>query len=213
MQLQNLAIATRKTVYSAVWFCFLLSLLESKMPLVCNAPFCDNPRNKNHAWCPVHRWEREKYKVKPYKELLPFWCGKRCPFHGLIKINDTTFRKNGSTVCRLCVNSNYNPSTQKKYQKKYKRRQTNWRLEKRYGISVDFFEKLLFSQGHRCAICLIHIEEHKANKTKDVNFAVDHCHSTGLIRGLLCYKCNMGLGYFNDNPELTQSATNYLTKN
>ena len=62
------------------------------------------------------------------------------------------------------------------------------------------------NQNHRCGIC---------KKRKDIKkaFAVDHDHSTGDIRGLLCYKCNVGLGYFNDKIKLLQNAIKYLNDN
>lgn len=189
--------------------------------LICNAPFCKTHRNKNHAWCPIHRWEREKYKVKPYKEVLPLWAGRRCNTHGLIRISDTSFRKTVGATCKLCNQSKYCPDKQKKYIKKYTRRQANWRLNKRYGITIEEYESLLENQNFQCGVCKISLEDYKNAKnikserltTRTVKFSVDHCHDSGRVRGLLCHKCNMGLGYFNDNPELTQAATNYLIKN
>jgi hypothetical protein len=43
-----------------------------------------------------------------------------------------------------------------------------------------------------------------------MDLAVDHCHTTGKIRGLLCSKCNPALGAFNDNIEILNSAIKYL---
>lgn len=44
------------------------------------------------------------------------------------------------------------------------------------------------------------------------NHALDHCHTTGKLRGILCHKCNVGLGYFNDDPKLLAQAIEYLKK-
>jgi len=64
---------------------------------------------------------------------------------------------------------------------------------------------MLTVQNGQCAIC----------GTNDPgggykNFAVDHNHISGEVRGLLCTRCNRGLGLFKDDPVLTQLATNYL---
>ena len=42
---------------------------------------------------------------------------------------------------------------------------------------------------------------------------VDHCHTTGLVRGILCNNCNTGIGMFRDNPELLRAAIDYLQRN
>ena len=81
----------------------------------------------------------------------------------------------------------------------------NYDLKRTYGITSAEFEELKESQGGRCAIC----------KTDDPKgrhgvFAVDHCHKSGKIRGLLCNKCNVGLGSFRDNIESLLNAIDYL---
>lgn len=70
----------------------------------------------------------------------------------------------------------------------------------KYGLNAVGFEKLLKAQQGKCAICAIFLAIP----------AVDHCHKTGAVRGLLCGKCNSGLGMFKDNPEIIQAAINYL---
>lgn len=182
--------------------------------LLCNAPFCQNTRNYNHAWCGEHRWDREKYKIKPYKELLPYWCLKRCDLHGYLKPNKVYINPaNKSKLCIQCTKDNappYDPIKQKFYNDRYPEKRKNMRLQKRYKISIDDYQKLLIKQNSKCALCEISIKEHQKRKGTNHWFAVDHCHVSGKIRGLLCFKCNMGLGYFNDDLSLLETALKYL---
>ena len=70
--------------------------------------------------------------------------------------------------------------------------------------SLDEYNKLLEAQNHGCGICQI--------PAKDLKFGlcVDHCHSTGKVRGLLCDNCNQALGLLKDNSESLQRAIKYL---
>jgi hypothetical protein len=79
------------------------------------------------------------------------------------------------------------------------------KFKKQYGITIEQYDEMLTAQGGGCAICST---KTPSNRTK--YFAVDHCHSTGKVRGLLCMKCNRGLGLFNDKTDLLKLATNYL---
>jgi hypothetical protein len=76
----------------------------------------------------------------------------------------------------------------------------------RHGLTKPQKEAMLIAQDYRCAICGCHQSE--------INhiLAVDHCHKTGKIRGLLCPECNLGIGKFEDNPEYLKSAVEYLKK-
>ena len=78
-------------------------------------------------------------------------------------------------------------------------------LIKNYGINTDEYELMLDSQNNSCAIC----RGPKTNNRTNY-FDVDHCHKSGKVRGLLCSKCNLGLGYFQDNKKLMLLAYNYL---
>lgn len=77
-------------------------------------------------------------------------------------------------------------------------------LKKKFGITIEQFDNMLVAQGGCCALC--GTLEPGGNKS----FRVDHDHDTGIIRGLLCHHCNVGLGHFKDNPSLLQQAINYL---
>lgn len=77
-------------------------------------------------------------------------------------------------------------------------------LKNRYGIMEFDYEVLATKQGNVCAIC--------GNPPKSKRLDLDHCHTTSVIRGLLCNNCNRGLGHFKDNEELLMKAVSYLEK-
>lgn len=81
---------------------------------------------------------------------------------------------------------------------------TNWILKKKYGIGEEEYNHLLMSQSGRCAICQREASDFKRK------LAVDHNHTTGKVRGLLCVKCNRGLGCFDEIPTRFDSAKAYL---
>lgn len=90
------------------------------------------------------------------------------------------------------------------YKGKYAGTKTNgYRLKYRYGISLEHHKEMADSQQGKCAICVVPFE-----RTPHV----DHCHATGVVRGLLCDRCNRGIGYFADSPERLQAASDYLKR-
>ncbi len=85
------------------------------------------------------------------------------------------------------------------------------RLKKEYGISIEDYDRMLAEQGGGCAICKRTDNTSKLGKPNP--FAIDHCHkSKTVVRGLLCHRCNMGLGYFGDDIQLLEAALVYLRK-
>jgi hypothetical protein len=81
-------------------------------------------------------------------------------------------------------------------------------LRRKYGIDQESYLQRLAAQGGCCAIC-----EKPAESERDGKLRVDHCHSTGKIRGLLCDSCNVGLGKFGDNIDSLTVAIMYLRQN
>lgn len=73
-----------------------------------------------------------------------------------------------------------------------------------YGLTLEKYNEMLTAQNGVCKICSC-----KDDSRWGV-LSVDHCHSTGKVRGLLCAKCNKGLGQFKDNVELLDKAKSYL---
>ncbi len=96
---------------------------------------------------------------------------------------------------------------QKANKDKHRRNQRKSILKRKYGLTLQEYLAMYKSQGGRCAIC----GEAKESQltTKEV-LHVDHCHKTGKTRGLLCTKCNKGLGLFTDSVENLNKAIIYL---
>jgi hypothetical protein len=76
-------------------------------------------------------------------------------------------------------------------------------LRRVYGLSLEEYDAMLDRQGGVCAICKKKPDEGKP-------LFIDHCHVTGMVRGLLCHKCNMVLAFGNDNPDILHAAIAYL---
>jgi hypothetical protein len=99
--------------------------------------------------------------------------------------------------CKACEGAR-----KKKYETPEKRR-SGW-LRREFGITVEQYQTLFESQNGLCAIC-------NEPPTLERSLAVDHCHSTEKIRGLLCFRCNSTLGKFEDDVTLFQKAIDYLS--
>lgn len=109
-----------------------------------------------------------------------------------------------------------NPSNRNKYARQYharrmatdpayremKRVSARWsRRKRKYGLTREEYTKRLTEQAGQCSICGEQVGE---------ALRVDHDHATGGVRGLLCERCNAGLGQFRDNVEFLRSAIRYL---
>lgn len=115
-------------------------------------------------------------------------------------------------LCGSCYNIKWlkeNPDKAdaiwERYKEKNKERIPKLTRAAIYKISVEDYEKLLESANNLCEIC------HNAKSGKKT-LGVDHCHNTGIIRGILCHNCNTGLGHFKDSTELLEAAILYLRK-
>lgn len=82
----------------------------------------------------------------------------------------------------------------------------NKQYKRRYGITIEDYNTIFNSQNGKCSICKKHQSEFKTA------LAVDHCHKSNEIRGLLCYNCNSGLGRFQDNVDNLTEAISYLLR-
>ena len=79
------------------------------------------------------------------------------------------------------------------------------------GIAEDKYLELMNMQNYKCAICSKE-ETHLGRSGEVIPLAVDHCHKTGVVRGLLCTHCNLALGQLKDNSITLRRAALYLEK-
>lgn len=83
--------------------------------------------------------------------------------------------------------------------------ETNRSLRYHYDITVDKYKQVAAMQNDVCLIC-----GEKSVTARIGRLVVDHCHGSGVLRGLLCHRCNCGLGYFKDDVGLVARALKYL---
>jgi len=94
---------------------------------------------------------------------------------------------------------------QRSYRATHKGQTKNYNLQHDYGISVEDYDVLLKTQFGKCAICGAVESTHRY---KSLN--VDHDHNSNKVRGLLCHKCNIRLGSFENNLDWLRAALDYL---
>jgi hypothetical protein len=78
----------------------------------------------------------------------------------------------------------------------------------KYEISRDKYLRMLDEQGNKCKLC--GEKESIIRKNGFKKLSIDHCHETNYVRGLLCQKCNTGLGMFREDINLLQKAIEYI---
>lgn len=79
------------------------------------------------------------------------------------------------------------------------RQRRAWRMRSKYGLTPAEVLAMRARQGGACGIC-----------KQVVDLVIDHDHSTGRVRALLCRTCNLALGYLRDDPSLADAAAQYL---
>lgn len=133
----------------------------------------------------------------------------------------TTQGKSGIRLesrCKVCMRVRYRERAERwagKYPEKERECQARYRakpetrvhrrnhyLTIRYGVTLEQYESDYQKQQGKCQICEQHFEK----------LGVDHCHTTGKYRGLLCDACNQAIGSLRDSPELCEKAANYLRR-
>ena len=110
---------------------------------------------------------------------------------------------NGDTYCSECKLIRMRADRAKNPQKYLQYYKTSHR-RKKYNLEPHEYDKLMQDSNNLCMIC--------KSPPGRKSLHIDHDHKTGKVRGLLCQKCNVGLGNFNDNVDLLNKAISYLKK-
>ena len=108
------------------------------------------------------------------------------------------------TYCRPC-RAEYNREWKEANKAKVDAYQHRSHLKKTYSLDYEAYCAMLEEQNGLCAIC-------RKPEPSGQKLHVDHCHSTGNIRALLCGPCNRGMGGFRDNPAVLRAAADYLER-
>ena len=116
---------------------------------------------------------------------------------------DPTKKSSYSYECKECTVARtveYNKENSETVRAQY--------LKRQYGLTFEEFDAMLSKQDNCCAIC--GTDKPSKNRGRTRRFHVDHCHTTGKIRGLLCKSCNIALGEVEDNIHILKSMIQYL---
>lgn len=107
--------------------------------------------------------------------------------------------------CKECLSKIYKSEEykEKRRNEKYYKIKRKHRLKK-YGVTSEEYKDMIRQQEGKCAIC--------RGKDKNKKLAIDHCHETGVVRGLLCSNCNRGIGFLKDSVVVLNKAIKYLEK-
>lgn len=134
---------------------------------------------------------------------------KRCSRCGLVKPLDEFYpspqgKQGRKSICKVCTETQrrqYRRDHPESYRGAYSRTGRKAALKAHFGMTLEDYEAKLAGQNGVCAVC---------HKTTAKRLAVDHDHATQQIRGLLCHRCNLALGLFDDNKLLMLRAVRYL---
>lgn len=158
---------------------------DGKLGIECNP--CRNRRSKEHQNKIKKLHDDTFYTQKFTTKKICKDCGKQKKLNSFVKD-----RKNKSGFGARCLECEV---LRRNTPKAKKLRNCN-----KYNIQPEQWDILNGIQEGRCAICM---------KVVD-NLHIDHCHVAGDVRGLLCRKCNLGLGHFQDNVEYLKRAVRYI---
>lgn len=112
------------------------------------------------------------------------------------------------SYCKACEKVNFKDWYHKNL--KYNKYRDYVRNCKRFGLTAFEYEAIVLAQNNKCAICKLPEVSTRSGVIKKL--AIDHCHTTGKVRALLCNACNTSIGLMKENVELLELAIKYLNK-
>lgn len=166
--------------------------------------YADNRRRKYHS-DPAERDHRKSQGRSPEENreyMREYYLANPDKF---VRSDEQREERNRKRRERYASDLEYRERVKRQAKSGDPRKKRDTRLRKQYGIGVDEYEQMLTDQGGGCAICGVKFGDPTGRK-----LAVDHCHKTGKVRGLLCGSCNQGLGKFGDDPDRLDRAGLYV---
>ena len=138
-------------------------------------------------------------------------CGSTLPLSSFCRDSSKKDGLHGRCKpCHYAVKRDWKRRNPEKYRADNKRTADRWALQWKYGLSREDYNAMSEDQGGVCKLCSGIETSTRNGKVKAL--AVDHCHASGVVRGLLCTNCNVMLGHAKDDPELLRRAAEYLER-
>lgn len=164
--------------------------------------------NKGHGYCgPCYE------ATKGGAAAAPLWPDRPCLQCGKSFKPNRCNQKYDKIDCAQPRWRRKNPEAAKAWERAASMRpyHRRYELKKKYGLTIDDYDRVYQEQGGRCAIC----GDQKAASTTGAGrgqdcLVIDHCHTSGAFRGLLCHNCNKVLGLMRDDPARLRAAAEYL---
>ncbi len=206
---------------------------------LCSVEGCTN-KHSGHGYCDKHLRRFKKYGTPTPEgikfpasrgEFLSDGVTKTCSSCQINKpvaeFGKQSVRPDGLEVaCKACMKERAakryeDPKTRKRildatarWRERNPDADADKHLRRKYGITLERYNELFEAQGGVCALC----KKGEATKRRKKGegrerLAVDHCHDTGRVRGLLCFKCNTAIGSLGDTEEDARRVVEYLKTN
>lgn len=126
--------------------------------------------------------------------------------------DDANFYKHKS-YCKSCWIVICNERRRIKGRTETPEQNRKWNLKSKFGLSMAEYDEMLKAQNGVCAICAAPETAKSTSTERDKKrLSVDHNHTTGKVRGLLCSMCNSAIGKLKDDPEIIRRAANYIER-